>query len=128
MKKSSIYLTLSFICFVIALVCGIWLYNDPESSMKKDVDQLIKKGKAFVNDVPSLVKQTNQDEVIPHRKNKKSQYLQSKNKTSNFSCDGRQYCREMRSCEEAIFFIRNCPNTKMDGDRDGKPCEDWCGH
>jgi len=45
-----------------------------------------------------------------------------------FKCDGRQYCSQMRSCAEAKFFIENCPNTKMDGDHDGKPCEDWCGH
>jgi hypothetical protein len=43
--------------------------------------------------------------------------------TQNFTCDGRQYCTEMRSREEAVFFIINCPNTKMDGDRDGDPCE-----
>ena len=44
-----------------------------------------------------------------------------------FSCDGRTYCSEMRSCEEATFFLRHCPNTKMDGDRDGVPCErQWC--
>ena len=43
--------------------------------------------------------------------------------TQNFTCDGRQYCTEMRSREEAVFFINNCPNTKMDGDRDGDPCE-----
>lgn len=43
--------------------------------------------------------------------------------THNFTCDGRQYCTEMRSREEAVFFINNCPNTKMDGDGDGKPCE-----
>ena len=43
--------------------------------------------------------------------------------TQNFTCDGRQYCTEMRSREEAVFFINNCPNTKMDGDRDGEPCE-----
>ncbi|WP_165735168.1 cold shock domain-containing protein [Pseudoalteromonas sp. C8] len=43
--------------------------------------------------------------------------------TQNFTCDGRQYCTEMRSREEAVFFINNCPNTKMDGDGDGKPCE-----
>ena len=41
----------------------------------------------------------------------------------NFTCDGRQYCTEMRSREETVFFINNCPNTKMDGDGDGKPCE-----
>ena len=43
--------------------------------------------------------------------------------TQNFTCDGRQYCTEMRSRDEAVFFINNCPNTKMDGDGDGKPCE-----
>lgn len=42
---------------------------------------------------------------------------------SNFSCDGRQHCSQMRSRAEAEFFTRNCPNTKMDGDRDGIPCE-----
>ncbi|QOP42547.1 excalibur calcium-binding domain-containing protein [Sulfurimonas sediminis] len=33
----------------------------------------------------------------------------------------------MTSCEEATYFINNCPNTKMDGDHDGVPCErQWC--
>ena len=40
-----------------------------------------------------------------------------------YSCDGRQHCSQMSSCEEATFFIENCPNTKMDGDHDGVPCE-----
>ena len=40
-----------------------------------------------------------------------------------FNCDGRQYCSQMKSRAEAEFFIRNCPNTKMDGDHDGIPCE-----
>jgi len=45
----------------------------------------------------------------------------------DFTCDGREYCSQMTSCEEAIFFIQNCPNTKMDGDHDGIPCErQWC--
>jgi hypothetical protein len=40
-----------------------------------------------------------------------------------FKCDGRQRCGQMTSRAEAEFFIRNCPNTKMDGDNDGIPCE-----
>lgn len=45
-----------------------------------------------------------------------------------FRCDGRTHCSHMTSCEEATFFLRNCPNTKMDGDNDGIPCErQWCG-
>lgn len=43
--------------------------------------------------------------------------------TQRFSCDGRQHCSQMRSRAEAEFFVRNCPNTKMDGDHDGVPCE-----
>ncbi|MBH0032390.1 MULTISPECIES: cold shock domain-containing protein [unclassified Pseudoalteromonas] len=43
--------------------------------------------------------------------------------THNFTCDGRQHCSQMTSRAEAVFFINNCPNTKMDGDRDGNPCE-----
>jgi len=45
----------------------------------------------------------------------------------SFSCDGRTRCSQMRSCEEAQFFLKNCPNTQMDGDHDGVPCEQqWC--
>lgn len=42
-------------------------------------------------------------------------------------CDGRIYCSQMTSCQEATFFLRNCPGTKMDGNNDGIPCEkQWC--
>ena len=40
-----------------------------------------------------------------------------------FTCDGRQYCSQMTSRKEAVYFIQHCPNTKMDGDHDGIPCE-----
>jgi hypothetical protein len=40
-----------------------------------------------------------------------------------YKCDGRQHCSQMKSYEEAKYFIRYCPNTKMDGDGDGVPCE-----
>ncbi|MEK7989721.1 MAG: excalibur calcium-binding domain-containing protein, partial [Thiotrichaceae bacterium] len=49
------------------------------------------------------------------------------NATSKYTCDGREHCSEMTSCEEAKFFVNNCPNTKMDSDGDGNPCESqWC--
>ena len=47
--------------------------------------------------------------------------------TISFSCDGRQHCSQMTSCDEATYFNKNCPNTKMDGNNDGIPCEQqWC--
>lgn len=46
-----------------------------------------------------------------------------------FNCDGRTHCSQMTSCEEAEFFLRNCPGVKMDGNNDGEPCESqWCGN
>ncbi|MFZ3052920.1 MAG: excalibur calcium-binding domain-containing protein [Sulfuricurvum sp.] len=48
-------------------------------------------------------------------------------KKSNFQCDARMHCSQMKSCEEATFFLNNCPNIKMDGNGDGIPCEkQWC--
>lgn len=44
-----------------------------------------------------------------------------------FSCDGRTMCSQMTSCAEARFFLQHCPDTKMDGNGDGEPCErQWC--
>ncbi|MFM2119769.1 MAG: hypothetical protein RL722_1237 [Pseudomonadota bacterium] len=46
---------------------------------------------------------------------------------SPFRCDSRRYCSQMTSCEEATYFLRNCPGVEMDGDLDGIPCENqWC--
>ena len=46
---------------------------------------------------------------------------------TSFSCDGRQHCSQMTSCAEATYFIQQCPNTQMDGNHDGVPCEQqWC--
>lgn len=42
---------------------------------------------------------------------------------NHFQCDGRSHCSQMRSLEEARWFVRNCPNTQMDGNNDGEPCE-----
>ena len=47
---------------------------------------------------------------------------------SPYQCDGRTHCSQMTSCEEAEFFLANCPGVKMDGGGDGVPCErQWCG-
>lgn len=47
--------------------------------------------------------------------------------TAGFRCDGRVHCSQMHSCEEAKYFLAHCPGVKMDGNRDGVPCErQWC--
>ncbi len=41
-------------------------------------------------------------------------------------CGAKRYCREMTSCEEAKFYLRQCGRASLDGDRDGVPCESIC--
>ncbi len=46
---------------------------------------------------------------------------------TGYRCEGKHYCSEMTSCQEARFYLKNCPNVKIDGDHDGVPCESqWC--
>ncbi|CAM4349921.1 excalibur calcium-binding domain-containing protein [Shewanella denitrificans] len=48
----------------------------------------------------------------------------------NFYCEtAKTHCSHMKSCEEATFYLKNCPTTQMDGDGDGIPCErQHCGY
>lgn len=43
-----------------------------------------------------------------------------------FTCDGRMHCSQMVSCAEARYFLKHCPGVQMDGDGDGRPCEQQC--
>jgi hypothetical protein len=38
----------------------------------------------------------------------------------------KRYCRQMSSCEEAIFYLTHCNLKSLDGDGDGLPCESLC--
>lgn len=52
---------------------------------------------------------------------------ESANNKARYRCDGRTHCSQMTSCNEAMFFLNNCPGVKMDGNNDGVPCErQWC--
>jgi len=43
-----------------------------------------------------------------------------------FTCGTKRYCREMASCAEARFHLRQCGLARLDGDGDGVPCEALC--
>jgi len=45
-----------------------------------------------------------------------------------FRCGAKSRCGEMRSCEEAKFYLKKCGVASLDGDGDGVPCEGvcWC--
>lgn len=47
--------------------------------------------------------------------------------TETFTCGSKRFCREMSSCAEAQFYLRQCHLDTIDGNDDGQPCEVLCG-
>ena len=41
-------------------------------------------------------------------------------------CGSKPYCRQMNSCEEARALLSQCGLGRLDGDKDGVPCEALC--
>lgn len=38
----------------------------------------------------------------------------------------RKYCKNMESCEEAKYKLKQCGHKSLDRDKDGVPCENIC--
>ena len=104
--------------------------------MKKLILLLIVGGIAWTGytkfQTESLAKAYEEQESRPNRGlPERNESTKSTANASNFNCDGRVYCSQMTSCEEATYFLQNCPGVKMDGGNggrpDGVPCESqWC--
>ena len=45
---------------------------------------------------------------------------------SSFTCGGKRFCQEIRTCAEAVFQLETCGLSRLDGDGDGVPCEALC--
>ena len=88
---------------------------------------ITKDGVSYFNSLPANVV-CEKTETIHLKSRTMTSGSVSRPAPSKFTCDGRRYCSQMTSCEEARFFLAHCPNTRMDGDHDGVPCErQWCG-
>jgi len=83
--------------FVILICLGAWLHFSKKNTVAEPSIQIS-------NPTPTQVEK----------------YIPSK---TTYVCDGRQHFSKMGSYEEAKYFIEHCPDTKMDGDNDGIPCE-----
>lgn len=86
-------------------------------------------GSISASDITSAVPGLNKSSSLQINNDRRGQSApwQSQTASVSYRCDGRVHCSQMTSCEEATFFLRNCPGTKMDGDGNGIPCErQWC--
>lgn len=44
----------------------------------------------------------------------------------DLDCGVKKRCADMRSCDEAYFYLLNCGKKSLDGDHDGVPCTSLC--
>ncbi|MCY7295592.1 cold shock domain-containing protein [Alteromonas sp. a30] len=98
----------------------IWVYMElispiiqPTQAPQESEDYLSVNSGVNNQPRPSLAPQFSNQDASSYRAQQNSQ----------FRCEGKQYCSDMNSCEEALFYLNHCPNVKIDGDNDGKPCE-----
>ena len=126
----------SLILVSLILICaGFWGYEQyqiqqQDKSMKveqliQEQNKIIQEQRAAQGRLPEkvvYVPEEKQPRTLPEPR-PQLQPAVSEQMSNLYQCDGRTHCSQMRSYEEAVWFIRNCPNTKMDGDGDGIPCE-----
>ena len=65
---------------------------------------------------------------VQQAKPKKSENVKAAAGAGFSSCGSKRYCGEMRSCAEAQYYYRQCGVSRLDGDKDGVPCEKLCGN
>ena len=51
----------------------------------------------------------------------------AQSQNTNFSCSGKRFCTHMSSCAEACYYLNQCGLSRLDRDKDGIPCESFCG-
>ena len=102
--------------------------SSTDSAYEKEVKCITKDGSVIYGSIPHGTMCVRIEPVEGSLTVVSSQAPSKENRSiPSFRCDGRTHCSQMTSCEEATFFLRNCPNVKMDGNNDGVPCEkQWC--
>jgi len=65
---------------------------------------------------------------VPQMKVPQIETPELSSQSQQYHCAGKVHCSEMDSCEEARYYLHHCTGVKIDGDGDGIPCEQQCGH
>ncbi|WP_336041359.1 cold shock domain-containing protein [Acinetobacter dispersus] len=130
-KSGKIFTVIGLIIIVILAGLVFQKYQSYQQSKALKTAQLIDEQKRIVEeqrkaigDLPVLKLSDKTERALQHDQVQPIQAVRSTTTIrDHFTCDGREHCSQMTSRAEAEFFNKNCPNTKMDGDGDGIPCE-----
>lgn len=137
-SKGRILKILGVIFIALLAVFAYYKYQNYQKVKQFKTQQLIQQQARIVEqqrkalgDLPDQVSSEQSQRHLENRASQRSSVeltngganTQEQGLTTQFKCDGRTHCSQMHSYEEAVFFLRNCPATQMDGNHDGQPCE-----
>ena len=133
-KKSVLSKLITGMGLVIIVILAVLVYGKYQNykiQKQQQLEHLIQKKKRLVSEQRAALGDLSEQGLSEQgRKNLEvstntpiRSNASSTSVSSPYQCDGREHCSQMNSRAEAEWFIRNCPNTKMDGDGDGIPCE-----
>ena len=57
---------------------------------------------------------------------KKKQSVFTQTSGGAYQCGAKRYCKQMNSCDEAMYHLNQCGRKSLDHDKDGVPCEKLC--
>jgi endonuclease YncB( thermonuclease family) len=95
---------------------GLWSMSDAQTVAPWEWRKGVRVGDGDLPRIPGSAVQS----LLPPRSS-------SDRSGDRFSCSGKRYCRQMSSCAEAHFYLRQCGVASLDGNSDGQPCEVLCG-
>lgn len=129
-KKGITFTVIGLIVIAILLALIFQKYQSYQQAQQLKTIQLIEEQKQIIahqreaiGDFPEVKRSEKTTDSIKTNTGSSASSQQPIAAKAQFNCDGRIHCSQMRSYDEALFFLRNCPNTQMDGDGDGVPCE-----
>ena len=134
-KKRMIVTVIGLMIIAVLAVLVFKKYQSYQQSQRLKAAQLIEEQKRIVEaqrqalgDLPEIKRLEKTENALKASATPAVIHTQQSTiSQTQFSCDGRTHCSQMNSYEEALFFLRNCPNTQMDGNNDGEPCEQQFG-
>ncbi|MDF2417009.1 cold shock domain-containing protein [Acinetobacter beijerinckii] len=129
-KKGITFTVVGLIVIAILLALIFQKYQSYQQAQQLKTIRLIEEQKQIIahqreaiGDLPEVKRSEKTTDAIKTNTGSSASSQQPIAAKAQFSCDGRIHCSQMRSYDEALFFLRNCPNTQMDGNNDGEPCE-----
>ncbi len=95
-----------------------WSKSDPISSWEKEKNAMVQ---AIQGDSCHIISEQPDYSVVTVQPNN------TPTPAPTLACDpAKKFCRHMTSCEEAKYYLNHCGRTRLDGDKDGIPCEAIC--